>query len=133
MTITPLLRGRTIIVIEDEPLIAMDVAGSLEDEGATVEGPYRSSDDALVAVNDREANDTIDAAVLDIHLGKETCEPFARRLKELNIPFVLHSGNWQVAAALIEELDVAVVRKPALPETLIAAVERCLTRSDRSG
>src|SRR5262245_20820161 len=74
-------------VVEDEPLIALDVAQLLQSQGAQV-----------VAVNSRaEAKRTIDqravcAAVLDYRLGAESVEDLCELLPERRIPYMLWSG-----------------------------------------
>ena len=77
-----------ILLIEDEPLIALDLSASLRDAGArvvqaaTVEG-------ALAAIDAHACS----AAVLDFWLGFETGRAVARRLKEKRIPFLYYSGR----------------------------------------
>jgi DNA-binding response OmpR family regulator len=82
------LAGALILLIEDEPLIALDLSASLRDAGArvvqaaTVEG-------ALAAIEAHACS----AAVLDFWLGFETGRAVARRLKEKRIPFLYYSGR----------------------------------------
>ena len=118
------LRGWTILVLEDEPLIGLDMAMSLEDAGAEVRGPMRDTATALAAIATEHASDDLHAAVLDVNLGDHTCEEVARRLDALGIPYVLHTGDWTGNADLIERLDVPVVRKPAQGATLVVALRR---------
>ena len=86
---TPSLRGRRILLVEDDYLIALDVATQLEDAGATVAGPAPSVATAL-GLLDREAG--VDAAVLDVNLGQENSFPVARVLQERGIPFLFSTG-----------------------------------------
>ena len=117
------LRGWTVLIVEDEPLIAIDVAITFEDAGATVCGPVRDVGGALEAI-DAQALDALDGAVLDVNLGDHTCEAVALRLAARGVPYILHTGNHQGNAALIERLHAPVVCKPARGETLIAALVR---------
>ena len=81
------LVGRSILVVEDEPLIAMDIRREFEAAGARVM-LKRSLQSALVAVEE----DAPSAAILDHALGNDDSSSLCERLKERDIPFVLHSG-----------------------------------------
>ena len=118
------LNGWTILVLEDEPLIGLDVAMSLEDAGAHVCGPMRDAQAALAMIESEHASGPLDGAVLDVNLGDHTCEAVAQRLEVLGVPYVLHTGNWTGNADLIERLHVPVVHKPAQGVTLVAALRR---------
>lgn len=74
--------------MEDDVLLAMDLAEELEASGFEVVGPCMSAAQAL-SVFEKEG---CDAAVLDINLGHETSETVAQHLQSLGIPFVVASG-----------------------------------------
>ena len=59
-------RKYAILVVEDEPLIAEDIAGYLEESGFAVAGIANSADDALKILE----NVNPDAILLDINLGE---------------------------------------------------------------
>jgi len=84
-------RGNRTLVVEDEPLLAMDVADQLTDAGFEVVGPATSVASALKLLDEVGC----DVAVLDIHLGHENSEPVALALKSRGNPFVIVSGNSQ--------------------------------------
>ena len=65
------LKGRSILVVEDETLIALDVARVLEQVGCIVIGPVSTVADAM----SRIAGAAIDAAVLDVNLHAEKSLP----------------------------------------------------------
>lgn len=92
------LRGRRALIVEDEYLIAFDLARTLEDLGVGVVGPARSVADALALIA-TEAK--IDAAVLDINLGGEKAYPIADALLTRRVPFVFVTGydSWIIPAA----------------------------------
>lgn len=89
------LENRRILVVEDEYIIAADLAASLEELGVTVIGPANSIADAL---NLLESEPTPDAAVLDVNLGREKVYPVADALRERGVPFVFPTGydDWIV-------------------------------------
>ena len=83
---TPLM-GASILVAEDESLIAMDFVDALRDAGASIVGPAASLAEAY-----RLASASIDLACLDVDLRGEKIFPFADMLRERGIPFVFASG-----------------------------------------
>lgn len=84
------LRGRSILVVEDECVIALDLAASLQDEGAVVLGPVSTVRDAWRCIEEHEH---IDAAVLDVRLhDDELVFPIADALEERAVPFVFATG-----------------------------------------
>lgn len=127
MTETTPLVGRLILLLEDEPLIGADVADTLEDAGARVLGPLRSAPDALAAIEAAHGGTSaekgpIDAAVLDVNLGDHDGEPVALRLRELGVPFVLHTGEVISGDAPIARFGAPVVLKPSRGHRLVAAL-----------
>lgn len=83
------LRGRRVLVVEDEYMIAIDLQRSLEARGVSVIGPVGTVSDALALLADGK---TIDAAVLDINLGREEVFPLADALKKRAVPIVFATG-----------------------------------------
>ena len=117
-----ILTGRSILIVEDEPLIAIDIANAFTQAGARVL-TARSLRDALTAVEDG----ALSAAVLDHALGDDDSSQLYARLKERNIPFVLHSGYSQLDGACRDGVQVG---KPASPQALVSVVQELLsTRS----
>ena len=82
------LAGKRILVVEDEPIVAMAVEDMLIDFGCTVIGPAYS----LSAAMDLIDNTPFDAAVLDINLDGERSYPAALLLVTRHIPFAFATG-----------------------------------------
>ncbi len=79
-----------ILIVEDEPLIAMMLEDFLDLLGKRVAGVAESVADALPLVTSGE----VDAAILDVNLrGGETSWPIADALAAAGIPFVLATGG----------------------------------------
>jgi DNA-binding response OmpR family regulator len=82
------LHAMRILVVEDEYMVAADVAEALRARGAEVIGPVATLAEAIRAV---ETN-WIDRAVLDLDLGGEMSFPIADRLEAAGIPYVIATG-----------------------------------------
>ena len=108
------LQGVTILIVEDEPLIRLDLQQILEKAGARV----LSADSAESARGFVEDPD-LSGAVLD-WIDADIC----RRLTERGVPFVFYSGR--AASAFKGWQHVPVVSKPAMPKDIVAALEELL-------
>jgi CheY-like chemotaxis protein len=89
------LHRRRLLVVEDEYMIAFDLARSLEELGAEVIGPAPTVWEALNLI----ATDTgvLDGAVLDINLSGERAYAVADALVARQVPFVFATGYDAVA------------------------------------
>ena len=115
----------TVLIVEDEFLIAMDLTMILEDNGYAVLGPATSVQEALNLLEELRP----DVALLDMNLRGELVFPVAKRLRQMDIPFVVASaytsmdfeGGEVVASAmnigkpiseshLLEALRCAIIR-----------------------
>lgn len=96
-----LLAGRRVLIVEDEYLVADDVAAALRAAGAAVVGPFGSLRAAERALTDER----FDCAVLDVNLRGEHSAPIARSLDAAGVPTLLVTGY----------------SRDALPEALQAA------------
>jgi hypothetical protein len=52
-------------------------------------------------------------------LGSHTSEKIAARLKELDVRFILHTGNWPEIRELVARIDVPVGFKLSLPADIV--------------
>ena len=114
---------RRVLVVEDEPLIAMDIAHTLAEAGYDVIGPANSVTAALALI----ARSGCDAAVLDVNLGAETAELVVRELIRRGTPFIATSGYTREQQPELMR-TAPLLGKPVKHELLIAEIERCLGR-----
>lgn len=77
-----------ILLVEDEPLVAMMMNGFLDQLDCRVIGPCNTPFEALAFLKEN----SVDAAILDINLGGETVYPVADALCRLGIPFAFVTG-----------------------------------------
>jgi DNA-binding response OmpR family regulator len=117
------LEGIRVLIVEDDPLLLMDLESTLASAGATVVGLCRTLPEAL---SWSEAPDFA-VAVLDFRLGNETVSPLARRLANRGVPFILYTGQNRDEPSLVEWRDFTV-KKPAPPTVILAAVSAALRR-----
>ena len=110
------LAGRSILVVEDEMLVLMNIENALTDLGCTATS-VGTTDAALKLLDGA----SFDAAMLDINLGGEKSYPIADALALRGIPFVFSTGygNHRDRPDLA---DRPMLRKPYLPCHLVAAL-----------
>ena len=106
-----------ILVVEDEFLIALDIAGVLEQAGLAVIGPVANVGDALQAIE----QEVVHGALLDANIAGEPVSRVADELTQRGIPFAFVSGYGR------EQLPPAhrgapLVKKPFTAKDLLAAV-----------
>jgi two-component sensor histidine kinase len=97
-----------ILVVEDEALVALQLQNDLEKAGHRVVGPARSLKHGLMLAS----QEVIDAALLDVSLGRETSAPIADALLSRNIPFAFATG-YSDSVMLPDHLrDIPKLSKP---------------------
>lgn len=115
-------RGR-VLVVEDEPLLALDMAQTLEEAGYEVIGPAASVKEALNLIERTEC----DAAVLDMNLRSETAEPIAHALIARGTPFISLSGYSASQRPEVFRESIAL-SKPLDVSKLFEALAGCIGR-----
>ena len=83
------LRGRRVLVVEDEYMIAQEIVEVLSDVGAETLGPASSVSNALGLV---AAENRIDSALLDVNVGRQAVWPVVDMLLARGVPLVLTTG-----------------------------------------
>lgn len=84
-----LLRGRRILIVEDEYFLANDIDLALRSYGADIAGPVGDIEDALRLL---DGGALFDGAVLDVNIRDEMIFPIARELQARQVPFVFTTG-----------------------------------------
>jgi DNA-binding response OmpR family regulator len=114
------LEGRLILVVEDEPLIALDVTRAVTTAGAiVVSAGYLES--GLCSTE----HPALAAAVVDLRLADGSGAKICERLRKRRVPFIVHTAYPRMFASA-EWPDVPIVTKPARPEEIVLALQRLL-------
>jgi DNA-binding response OmpR family regulator len=115
------LGGYSILVVDDEPLIALGVTEALSDAGAEVVTAHdlRTALEAAV-------NGSVSAAILDVQIGASNCAPVCEALSSQHVPFLFFTGS-DSHDLLREWASVPTLAKPTGEAELIANVEALLT------
>jgi DNA-binding response OmpR family regulator len=119
----PILRGRSILLVEDELLIAMDITRALESAGAnaTMTTTVRH---ALILIE----HDGLSGAIMDHGLSDGDSTQVCARLKERGIPYLSYSGYEPVPGA---SKDAPHITKPVSMDVLMSAMEELLAGPPR--
>ena len=117
--------ARNILIVEDEPLIAMMLEDFILSLGHNVTANCDSVSAALAAVN----GGGFDLAILDVNLKGESVWPVASALSARGIPFVLASGG-HVDPPPPEFKDVPLIEKPYTIDRVSPIIAAALADAD---
>jgi DNA-binding NtrC family response regulator len=115
-----MIKGRTILIVEDEPLVAFDLADLVEDQGGVVVGPVPTVREGLSLADTSEAA----GAILDANLEDSDVTQLALSLIEKGTPFVIYTGTGLPDALARLHPDLPVVMKPAQSRVVLEALDR---------
>ena len=118
-----LLAGHRFLVVEDEPLVSMDVIAGLQEAGAEVVGTAGTFEEALALI---EAA-SIDAALLDGNLHGSPVDDIAAALTRRKIPFAFVTGYGRESLPRAFA-SAAILSKPFSRVQLLEAVSALLKR-----
>jgi PAS domain S-box-containing protein len=120
------LRNKRILVVEDEPLIALDIQERLDAAGCAVVGPAASVEAARLLL----AEGPVDAALLDVNLSGDRADGLAAELGRRGVPFVFATGYGRECLAQAFP-EAPVLAKPFEPGQPLAALRSLLAGSER--
>lgn len=112
-----------ILIIEDEPLIAMYIEDALSRSGYRTVGPCETVESALEAAHRFEGAGVLVDLMLDGGDASAVIEILAQR----GIPFVIMTGR-EETAALPAGVGAPVLKKPFLAGDLLETVKAVCTR-----
>lgn len=117
------LRGRRLLVVEDDYFWADELSQGLKRVGAVVLGPAASVNAAGAFL---QSQPDTDGVILDINLRGERSYPIADLLLARGVPFIIMTG-YDMEALPAGYAAVPRLEKPVALDAVVQAVERLLT------
>jgi len=115
----------SVLIVEDEPLIAMMLEDFLDSLGHRIAGTAETVQEALTRVEEGG----FDVAIIDVHLKGEHVWPVADRLSEKGVPFIVATGG-HISPPPPEHADATVLAKPYTIDAIDPALDAaCATRA----
>ena len=124
-----MLNQISVLVAEDQPFIALDLALAVEDAGGNVVGPAASCEEALAFL----ATGIVGAAVLDVNLVDGDCSAVVEVLADLDVPFIVHTAVDLPLALTARYSGLVVQIKPCPAPILVAQLENLLAAKATAG
>ena len=115
------LAGLRVLIVEDEPIVAMCLEDLLVDLGCVVVAVAATLTDGLSEAGCA----TLDAAILDINLGEATSYPIAALLAARSVPVVFATGYGRIDPP--EAITAEVIGKPYSTGDIVGALERAMS------
>lgn len=117
------LQQLRVLLVEDDPLICIDLETSLSDLGAVVAAATNLAKGLEILRTTK-----LDVAVLDFDLGAETSEPIARAAAERGVPFLYLSGYSERDARFLGWPGIDVLVKPISATAIAECIRELLNR-----
>jgi len=121
------LEGRSILIVEDDSVLATDLAALLREAGCRVVLPTTSVGGALSTV----VHYPFDAAILDVNVQNEWVFPVAHALAAAGIPFLFLTA-YALDSIPAEHRGRPFFSKPHRPGALVATVMRLVGPNEAS-
>jgi len=121
------LGGRSILIVEDDIVLATDLAARLTEAGCKAVLPTTSVASALSTI----VHYVVDGAILDVNIQNEWVFPVAHALAAAGVPFLFLTA-YAPDSIPREHRARPFFRKPHLPEELLAGLVRMLAPADGS-
>jgi DNA-binding NtrC family response regulator len=120
-----MLKGKHVLVIEDETLIAYDLEQALSTAGATV-------DVASTVASALEAAEApaLTAAIIDLRLNGRSVRDVVERLGARDLPFIFYSGHTETPTAASWP-RVPFLTKPLPADQVVEMLARVLAAKGR--
>jgi PAS domain S-box-containing protein len=117
-------RRPSVLIVEDEALVGLELKQNLTRAGWDVIGPASSLQQAYSTL---ASNQPIDAAILDINIDNEPVYPFAEKLQTQGLPFMFCTG-YAITNHSSRFNDCPVVVKPTLFSELLNTLNTLVSR-----
>jgi len=118
----------TVLVVEDEFIIALDLSETVRDLGFRVEGPFADKENAFIAIDQHMP----DCAILDVKTADGEVYPLADALTEAGVPIIFHSGHVSPSEVRLRYPKAWACAKPCSPDKLIDVLQEAVEQSRTS-
>lgn len=108
----------SVLIVEDEALIALDLEEVVRDCGYDPDGPYGSVAESLRALD----HNTPDCAVLDVRILDGEVFPVADRLQQRQVSIIFYSGHANQSDLRRRYPTAQICMKPASHTDLMEAI-----------
>lgn len=112
---------KKIMIIEDEPMIALDIEQAVEDAGCEVAGTAQSVAQAL----DLLGNAKCDGAILDANLRGESARPVLNWLLENGMSYIVVSGYSREQLGYLDHSAI-LITKPFDKDLIVSSIRQYL-------
>ena len=118
------LEGQTVLVVEDQYYVALEMKHLVAQFGGVVMGPAKDVATAMILLDDRPRPDL---AILDVNLDGARVYPLAERLSAIGTPFVFATGyeSWAIDPRFAE---TPLMTKPVTAASLGLALGQLNSR-----
>jgi DNA-binding NtrC family response regulator len=113
------------MILEDDPFIALDMEGVMEDAGFNIVGPVASVPEAMKLLKDEETPSP-DCALLDFYVSGGTSELLARELGRVGVPYIVLTGNAADARKAMADEKPIIRSKPVQVQRILDDVQMML-------
>jgi DNA-binding NtrC family response regulator len=113
-----LLRGLSVLLVEDDFLLLSELESVLHDAGAETVYSCRTVGEANALLDKHN----VSAAILDVRIGRESAAPVARKLARHATPFLFYTGQLSTDRFMSEWPNRPVLSKPARSQVIVRAL-----------
>lgn len=119
-----MLTDRRVLIAEDEPFIALDLARSVEAAHGEVVGPFATVKEGMVYLAQNDAH----AAILDVQLADRDVSPLAIELLNRGRAVVFHTSQAIPDEVVKRHGMLPMCRKPMPAEHVVFHLARALSK-----
>jgi DNA-binding response OmpR family regulator len=116
------LESIRILIVEDDPIIGLDLSETLAAAGAVVLGPAHDVRTALALLD----SSPVDAAVLDHVIVGGNSRPIADLLVQRGVAFLFHTSHRGDLPSRYP--SVSIIDKPSRPDELVGSLRALLSK-----
>lgn len=122
-----MLKHQTILIVEDDPFVALDLLEAVERMGGRPVGPVATVAAALALIETM----AIDSAILDVQLADRDITPVALRLIAMGKPLVFQTGTGLPPSLREAGGDLPILSKPVAADTVLSHLSAEMRRHAR--